>query len=115
MYVRCCQGTWRDEASLTQSILRGVKQGGACSPILFSMSMNELALDTINDGKHSAIFSSTSVEMFILFFADDITLLSETAIGLQNQLIILHNSPQKLKLKVSSDKSNIIGCLFVCF
>ena len=73
----------RDGASLTASIhcLRGVKQGDVCSSILFSLFMNELALDIINDGKHSAILSSTLVEIFILLFADDIILLSETAIG----------------------------------
>ena len=35
-------------------------------------------------------------------------LLSETAIGLLNQLSVLYKSSQKLKLTVSLDKSNII-------
>ena len=38
----------------------------------------------------------------------DIIFLSETAVGLQNQLNILHRSSEKLQLKVNSDKSNII-------
>ena len=40
-------------------------------------------------------------------FADDI-LLSETSIGLQNQLNILYRSSEKLQLKETFDKSNII-------
>ena len=100
----------RDGASLTASIhcLRGVKQGDVCSPILFPLFINELALDIINNGKHGAILSSTIVKMFILLFADDIILLSETAIGLHNQLSVLYKSSQKLKLKVNFHKSNII-------
>ena len=59
----------RDGASLTESIhcLRGVKQGDVCSPILFSLFINELALDIIKGGKHGAILTSTLVEIFILF------------------------------------------------
>ena len=102
--------TWCDGASLTDSIhcLRGVKQGDVCSPILFSLFINELALDIIKGGKHGAILTSTLVEIFILLFADDIILLSETAVGLQNQLNILYRSSEKLQLKVNFDKSNII-------
>ena len=100
----------RDGASLTESIhcLRGVKQGDVCSPILFSLFINELALDIIKGGKHGAVLTSTLVEIFILLFADDIILLSETAVGLQNQLNILYRSSEKLQLKVNFDKSNII-------
>ena len=36
---------------------RGVKQGDVCSPVLFSLFINELALDIIREGKHGAIVS----------------------------------------------------------
>ena len=57
-----------------------------CVVQLFSLFINELALDIIRGGKHGAILTSTLVKIFILLFADDIILLSETAFGLQNQL-----------------------------
>ena len=57
---------------------------------------NELTLDIINGGKHSALLTPTLVELFVLMFADGIVLLSETVIGLQNQLNILHQSANKL-------------------
>ena len=31
---------------------RGEKQGDECSPVLFSLFINELALEIINNGKH---------------------------------------------------------------
>ena len=100
----------RDGVSLTGSIhcLPGVKQGDVCSPILFSLFINELALDIIKGGKYDTILTSTLVEIFILLFAVDIILRSETAVGLQNQMNILYTSSEKLQLKVNFDKSNII-------
>ena len=64
---------------------RGVKQGDVCSPVLFSLFINKLAFDLIREGKHGAIVSPELIELFILLFADDL-LVSETPIGLQNQL-----------------------------
>ena len=84
-----------------------MKQDDLCSPILFSLFINELVLDIIKGGIHGAILTSTLVEIFILLFADGILLLSETsAVSLQNQLNILYRSSEKLKPKVNFDKSN---------
>ena len=52
------------------------------SPVIFSLFINELVLDTINNGKHSVSFSvflgGSFFELFILLFADDMILFSET-------------------------------------
>ena len=100
----------RNGAKLTEyiSCTSGVKQGDVCSPVLFSLFINELALEIIENGKHGATFSPYLVELFILLFADDIVLLSETAIGLQTQLNSLFRSASQLQLKVNMDKSNIM-------
>ena len=87
---------------------RGVKQGDVCSPILFSLFINELALDIIGNGKHGITFIPSSVELFLLLFADDIVLLSETAVGLQTQLNSLFNAASRLELKVNMSKSNVM-------
>ena len=87
---------------------RGVKQGDVCSPVLFSLFINELALEIINNGKHGVTLSPDLIELFILLFADDIVLLAETAVGLQNQLNNLYRAASQLELKVNMDKSNII-------
>ena len=59
-----------------------MKQGDVCSPVLFSLFVNELALDVIKGGKYGAILTSNLPGIFILLFADDIVLLYETAVGL---------------------------------
>ena len=59
----------------------GVKQGDVCSPILFSLFINELALQVIDKGRHSACFMIDAFELFILLLADDVILMSETVVG----------------------------------
>ena len=86
----------------------GVKQGDVCSPVLFSLFINELALDIINKGRHGASFSFDAYELFILLLADDVILISETVVGLQTQLNNLHNSACHLRLKVNLNKSNVV-------
>ena len=93
---------------------RGEKQGDVCSPVLFSLFINELALEIISKGKHGVTFSSFLVELFISLFADDIILLCETVTGLQTQLNSLCHAASDLKLKININESNIIvfrkGC-----
>jgi hypothetical protein len=85
---------------------RGVKQGDVCSPVLFSLFINEFALEIIANGKHGVTFDL--IELFVLLFADDIMLLSVTVVGLQKQLNNLYAAASRLQLKVNMDKTNII-------
>ena len=64
--------------------------------------------EIINDGRHGGSFSSILVEIFILLFADDIILLSETEVGLQTQLNNVCSAASNLELKVNMNKSNIV-------
>eukprot|EP00745_Piridium_sociabile_P014995 TRINITY_DN220_c0_g1_i2.p1 TRINITY_DN220_c0_g1~~TRINITY_DN220_c0_g1_i2.p1 ORF type:complete len:782 (+),score=58.82 TRINITY_DN220_c0_g1_i2:69-2414(+) len=84
----------------------GVKQGDVCSPILFSLFVNELALEIISNGRHGV--SLDLLELFILLFADDIILLSISVVGLQRQLNSLYTAASRLELKVNMDKTNIV-------
>ena len=86
----------------------GVKQGDSCSPVLFSIFINELAVEVIRQGKHGVNFLIDAFELFILLLADDVVLLSETPVGLQRQLNSLHSSSLSLGLKVNMNKSNIV-------
>ena len=87
---------------------RDVKQGDVCSPVLFSLFINDLALDIINNGRHGVSLSSDFVQLVILLFADDMILISETVIGLQTQLNNLFSAASRLQLKVNMNKSNIV-------
>ena len=85
-----------------------MKQGDVCSPILFSLFINELTLGLINVGRHGAKFTNDLLEIFILLLADDVVVMSETVIGLQTQLNSLHRAAVSLQLKINMTKSNII-------
>ena len=71
---------------------RGLKQGEICSPILFSLFINELANEIIQKGKHGISLSPDLIQMLIMLFADDVILLSFTINGLQHQLNILNDT-----------------------
>ena len=86
----------------------GVKQGDVYSPILFSLFINELALQVIDKGRHGACFMIDAFELFILLLAYDVILISETVVGLQTQLNSLQHAASELELKVNMNKSNII-------
>ena len=79
-----------------------------CSPILFSLFINELALQVIDKGRHGAYFMIDAFELFILLLSDDVILMSETVVGLQTQLNSLQLAASELELKVNVNKSNII-------
>ena len=106
----CVKARVRAGAALTDYIncTTGVKQGDVCSPILFSLFINELTNDVVNSGRHGATFINEFIEIFILLLADDVLLISETVIGLQTQLNSLQRSAASLQLNVNMSKSNII-------
>ena len=99
----------RAGGDLTQDFMcpRGLKQGDICSPILFSLFINELAIEIIQNGKHGITLSPELIQILIMFFADDVVLLSYTVIGLQQQLNILKDTAKKLGLVVNLQKSNV--------
>ena len=51
---------------------------------------------------------ATMFKLFLLLYADDITVFAETAVGLQNGLNILHEYCSKWKLTVNIEKSKIM-------
>ena len=87
---------------------KGLRQGDICSPVLFSLFINELAQEITFKGKHGITLTPEQVQLMILLFADDVLLLSHTVIGLQQQLNILNDTASRLGLEVNMDKSKII-------
>ena len=49
-----------------------------------------------------------AVEIFLLLFADYMILLSDTVVGLQNQLNSLKQEADRLQLTINLDKTNIM-------
>lgn len=100
----------RAGADLTEEFLcpQGLKQGEVCSPVLFSLFINELTKEINKQGRHGIQLSPEFIELFILLFADDIILFSDSVIGLQTQLNVLCETASRLGLVVNLDKSNIV-------
>ena len=65
-------------------------------------------VDDLNkDNTDPVVIGDTSVN--ILLYADDIVLLSQSKVGLQNSLNILHDFCYTWKLKVNTDKSKLVA------
>ena len=62
---------------------RGLRQGENCSPILFSLLINELANEVEQQGKHRITLSPYFIQILIMPFADDVLLISNTVVGLR--------------------------------
>ena len=77
---------------------RGLKQGDICSPILFSLFINELSNEIVQNGKHGIILSPESIQIPLMLFADDVVLLSYTVIDLQRQLNIRRDTAKNIGL-----------------
>jgi hypothetical protein len=86
----------------------GLKQGEICSPILFSLLINELADDVLTNGKHGIALTPDVIEILIMLFADDVILMSYTVVGLQRQLNVLHETSKRLGLQVNLEKSKVV-------
>jgi hypothetical protein len=86
----------------------GLRQGCVMSPVTFSLFINEIASAVDSRGIHGIQFLPGLVELYLLLFADDIVLLSYTAMGLQNQINILAETCKRLHLTVNSDKTKVM-------
>ena len=103
--VRCGNGAGLTDFFFCQ---KGLKQGEITIPLLFSLLINELSLDIMNNGKHGVQLHPDIIELFIMLFADDVVLLSYTPVGLQYQLNLLARNADTLDLTVNLEKSNIV-------
>ena len=88
--------------------LRGLKQGCNLSPKIFSILINQLAENVIKHGRHGVQLMPDVTDVFLLLFADDVVLISDSVIGLQNQLNTLYDSAKELGLVVNFDKSKVV-------
>ena len=86
----------------------GLRQGCTLSPMLFSLFINEIALSVEQPGMHGIQLLPGLVEIFLLLFADDIVLISDTPRGLQNQLDVLSSACKDLFLHINTDKTKVM-------
>ena len=88
--------------------LQGLKQGCILSPELFSLLINDLASEILLKARHGVSLGISEIDLFLLLFADDLTLLATTVVGLQNQLNVLSKAAARLGLTINIDKSKVV-------
>ena len=87
---------------------RGLKQGCNMSPQLFLYVASCITREVLMKGKHGIQLLPNGPCLYILLFADDIVLFSDTVTGLQNQLNVLDKSAAPFGLSVNIAKSNVM-------
>ena len=83
-----------------------VRQGECLSPFLFSIYLNDLENELILQGTDG--FDFGMLKLYLLLYADDIVIFSETMDGLQKGLDILFEYCKRWKLTINTDKTKIM-------
>ena len=88
------------------NVTQGVKQGCVISSTLFSIYVNDLAveLDSLNCG----VSLQEALNISVLLYADDIAILSETEAGMQTMLNKLDNWCRKWCITVNETKTKVL-------
>ena len=94
----------------------GVKQGENISTFLFSLFLNDLEgffiennIDCLNNISNVCQESlQLYVKLFLILYADDTALLSETVDGMQETLKCFERYCEKWRLKVNSNKTKVV-------
>ena len=87
---------------------KGLKQGCKMSPVIFSLLVNYVAKYVIRNGKHGVQLMPDVATVYLLLFADDIALMSDTVVGLQNQVNNLKQASDVIGLEVNVQKTKIV-------
>lgn len=84
----------------------GVRQSECLSPFLFSIYLNDIEDEFYLNGSRGVAINS--VKLFLLLYADDFTIFSETPEGLQDGLNLLRDYCKRWKLMVNTDKTKVV-------
>ena len=84
----------------------GLMQGESLSPFLFSLYVNDFEMEFIEN--MCVPVEIKDIVLFLIMYADDTVLFSETEQGLQDMLNCLENYTSKWNIKVNVDKTKII-------
>ena len=97
---------YNNSLSETFDCYLGLRLGECLSPFLFSIYINYVERDLINrDAKEVDI---GVIKLFLLLYADDITLFSDSADGLQEGFNILSEYCDRWKLKINLSKTKVV-------
>ena len=97
---------YQNELSSEFECYLGVRQGECLSPFLFSMYINDIEDEFYLHGING--IEIDTIKVFLLLYADDITIFAETAEGLQEGLNLLSNYCTRWKLILNTDKTKVM-------
>jgi len=110
MYVRMESAVLvNGEESESFELGRGVRQGSALSPILFTCFINGLAKEMKACGI-GGVEVDEETRLRLLLFVDDIVLLAESEEEMQKMLEVFGGLVEKWRLRVNVAKSKVLGC-----
>ena len=94
----------------------GLRQGCVMSPFLFSMFINELALQVESSCYPGTQLHPDTIQIFLLLFADDIVLFADTILGLKKRINALETFCDEHNMVINLEKNKVIvfkkgGCL----
>ena len=96
-------------------VVEASNKGTAVAPFsffLFSLTINKLANEIVLKGERGITLSPDILQILIMFFADDVVLLSNTIVGFQQQLSVLRDTAKRSHLVVSFEKSQVVFFFF---
>ena len=88
----------------------GVRQGEPLSPFLFSMYINDLEGELMQNDIDGIDIGM--LKLYLLLYADDIVIFSMSSEGLQKGLDVLCDYCQRWKLTVNTDKTKVMFFFF---
>ena len=84
----------------------GARQRECLSPFLFSMFLNDMEDEFIHNGLQG--IDVNMFKMFLILYADDIVIFSNSSDELQKSLDLLYGYCQRWKLVVNTNKTKIL-------
>ena len=87
-------------------VTQGVKQGCIISPTLFSIYVNDLAKEL--EDMQCGLTIQEPMHISVLFYADDIAIISESEGGMQQMLDILNDWCNKWRIVFIENKTKIL-------
>ena len=99
---------WNGSYSQSFKITRGTKQGSILSPILFNYFINDLLIE-LQSCQNGVVIGGVRFNSFA--YADDVSLFSATATGLQNLIDICENYSKQWRFRfgINKTKCMIVG------
>ena len=103
-----CQLILNGELSNAFDMPRGLSQGDSLSPLLFLFYINDAADFMRENSRIRGVKLSAYIKLFIVLFADDTLLLSDSPRDLQIQLDAFAQYCKTNDLRLNSEKTNIV-------